>query len=225
MNILRFFQYKYQESNWHCRKKGQPRFLICASLVGPTSPMLHTKSQGHGILVLGKEILKGFILYGHGGHLSHVIINVIFTTLNLWSLQINCPTSGFWANCFQISMGLKYERPWVKEQRSTLNFGTYYRHWFIRFNRSSENYDFGFNSILISNPFSVIFVRLDSLRPINNLSVTKGRVILDWTSTKLGLMFLLKDTTQWRRWGSNPRPLGLKSNTLPMSHCATFFPI
>ena len=27
---------------------------------------------------------------------------------------------------------------------------------------------------------------------------------MGWTSTKLGLMFLLKDTTQWRRWGSKP---------------------
>ena len=35
-------------------------------------------------------------------------------------------------------------------------------------------------------------------------SVIKGRVFLGWTSTKLGLMFLLKDTTQWRKWGSNP---------------------
>ena len=59
----------------------------------------------------------------------------------------------------------------------------------------------------------------DSLRPINNLSVIKGRVFLGWTSTKLGLMFLLKDTTQWRQWGSNPRPFGLGSSTLPLSHC------
>ena len=29
-------------------------------------------------------------------------------------------------------------------------------------------------------------------------------------------MFLLKDTTQWRRRGSNPLPLGLKSSTLPL---------
>ena len=49
------------------------------------------------------------------------------------------------------------------------------------------------------------FVWFDSSHPINNLSVIKGRVFLGWTSTKLGLMFLLKDTTQWRRWGSNPR--------------------
>ena len=38
---------------------------------------------------------------------------------------------------------------------------------------------------------------------------------------------LLKDTTQWRPWGSNPWPLGLESSTLPLSHCApslfTFF--
>ena len=33
----------------------------------------------------------------------------------------------------------------------------------------------------------------------------KWRVFLGWTSTKLGLMFLLKDTRQWRWWGSNPR--------------------
>ena len=30
-------------------------------------------------------------------------------------------------------------------------------------------------------------------------------------------MFLLKDTTQWCRWGSNLRPLGFKSSTLPLS--------
>ena len=67
---------------------------------------------------------------------------------------------------------------------------------------------------------SCIFVWFDSLRPINNLSVIKGQVFLGWTSTKLGLMFLLKDTTQWRRWGLNPLPLGLESSTLPLSHCA-----
>ena len=67
-----------------------------------------------------------------------------------------------------------------------------------------------------------LFVWFDSLRPVNNLSVIKGRVFLGWTSTKLGLMFLLKDTTQWRRWGSNPRPFGLESSTLPLSHCAPY---
>ena len=40
------------------------------------------------------------------------------------------------------------------------------------------------------------FARFDSLHPINNLSVIKGRIFLGWTSTKLGLMFLLEDTTQ-----------------------------
>ena len=35
---------------WLCGKKkdqGQPRFIICANLVGQTSPMQHTKFQGH----------------------------------------------------------------------------------------------------------------------------------------------------------------------------------
>ena len=68
--------------------------------------------------------------------------------------------------------------------------------------------------------FFYLFVWFDSLRPINNLSVIKGQVFLGWTSTKLGLMFLLKDTTQWRRWGSNSQLFGLESSTLPLSHCA-----
>ena len=32
---------------------------------------------------------------------------------------------------------------------------------------------------------------------------------------------LLKDTTQWRRWGWDPWFLGLESNGLPLSHCAS----
>ena len=73
----------------------------------------------------------------------------------------------------------------------------------------------------------VCFVWFDLLRPINNLSVMKGRVFLGWTSTKLGLMFLLKDTAQWRRWGSNPRPLGSSqpiyhwASALPSNYCDT----
>ena len=50
MNISRFFQNKcIMNQIWHCRKndQDQPRFIICANLVGPTSPMLYTKSQGH----------------------------------------------------------------------------------------------------------------------------------------------------------------------------------
>ena len=61
------------------------------------------------------------------------------------------------------------------------------------------------------------FFLFDSIHPINNLSVIKGRVFLGWTSTKLGLMFLLKDTTQWCRWGLDLRPLSLESCTLPLS--------
>ena len=40
------------------------------------------------------------------------------------------------------------------------------------------------------HPGWCLFVWFDSLRPINNLSVIKGRVFLGWTSTKLGLMCL-----------------------------------
>ena len=64
---------------------------------------------------------------------------------------------------------------------------------------------------------SCFFVWFDSLRPITNLSVSV--FLPGWNSTTLRLIFLLKDTTQWRRWGLNPRPLGLESSTLPLSHC------
>ena len=66
-----------------------------------------------------------------------------------------------------------------------------------------------------------MFVWFDSLRPINNLSVIKGRSFLGWTNTKLGLMFLLKDTTQWHRWGSNPRPF---VSSQALYHWATALP-
>ena len=77
-------------------------------------------------------------------------------------------------------------------------------------------------SLICCYTLVALFVWFDSLRPINNLSVIKGQVFLGWTSTKLGLMFLIKDTTQWCRWGSNPRPLGLKSSTLLLRHCAPY---
>ena len=39
----------HKKSNLTCHEvdQGQPRFIICANLVGPTSLMLLTKSQGH----------------------------------------------------------------------------------------------------------------------------------------------------------------------------------
>ena len=76
------------------------------------------------------------------------------------------------------------------------------------------------NLVLRKMPYH--FVLFDSLRPINNLSVIKGGVFLGWTSTKLRLISLLKDTMQWPRWGSNLRPLGLQSSTLPLSHCTSW---
>ena len=56
--------------------------------------------------------------------------------------------------------------------------------------------------------------------PANNFSVMSGQVFLGWTSTKKDKCVLLKDTTQWRWWHSEPRPLGLESSTLTLSHCA-----
>ena len=69
------------------KDQGQPRFIICANLVGPTSPMLYTKSQGHWPF---GRYLKVFTLYGHGRHLGGVTITIWFkfTPLNLRSLHM-----------------------------------------------------------------------------------------------------------------------------------------
>ena len=57
-----------------CHKvgQGQPIIIIGANLVGPTSPMLYTKSQGHWPFGSRRRYLKDFTIYGHGGHLGHV---------------------------------------------------------------------------------------------------------------------------------------------------------
>ena len=55
--------------------------------------------------------------------------------------------------------------------------------------------------------------------PVNSFSVISGRY---WVEPVLSQdkSVLLKDTTQWDWWGSNPQALGLESSTLPLSHCA-----
>ena len=75
MNILRFSPYKcIRNLTSPCQKvgQGQPRFIICANLVGPTSTMLHTKSQSQW--PFGEE--EVFTIFGRGGHLSHVTITI-----------------------------------------------------------------------------------------------------------------------------------------------------
>ena len=55
-----------QESNLTCHKvvQGPARFIICANLVETTSPMLHTKSQGHlSFVPEKKKIFKGYLPY------------------------------------------------------------------------------------------------------------------------------------------------------------------
>ena len=46
--------------------------LISANLVGPSYPMLHTKSQGHWPSgSVEEDFLRVFNIYWRGGHLGH----------------------------------------------------------------------------------------------------------------------------------------------------------
>ena len=69
----------------------------------------------------------------------------------------------------------------------------------------------------------ILFVSFASLRPINNISVIKGRVFLGWTSTKLGLMSLAQGHNAVKSLTSDPQILGLQSSTLPLSHYTPIF--
>ena len=69
-----------------------------------------------------------------------------------------------------------------------------------------------------------LFVWFDSLRPINNLSVIKGRVFLGWTSTKLGLMCLAQGHNAVTPVRLEPAvPQSRVKHSLPLSHCAPYF--
>ena len=67
---------KFSHSNAQGSKfvgQGPLGIISLTNLVGPTSSMLHTKSQGHWPSGIGEEdFLKVFTIYGHGGHLCHV---------------------------------------------------------------------------------------------------------------------------------------------------------
>ena len=77
---------------------------------------------------------------------------------------------------------------------------------------------------LSSNLYTVkpVFIWFDSLLPVNNLSVMSGQVFLGWTSTKLSKdkCVSFKDTTKWRRWGSN-----LRSPRSRVKHSTTELPL
>ena len=83
-------------------------------------------------------------------------------------------------------------------------------------NPSSISGDIVYRSKICFKFGSVCFVCFGSLRSINNLSVKKGCVFLGWTSTKLGLMFLLKDATPVRLEPAAPRSQVKHSTTEPL---------
>ena len=114
---------------WHKVGQGQLRFIIWTNLVGPTSPMLHTKSQGHR--VLEKKIFKWFYhIWAWRPYWScdQNILHKFWLTYQKGSSHEIWVQLGQWfvrKLCFNILMGLQYEQPKLKGQRSTLTFWTY----------------------------------------------------------------------------------------------------
>ena len=67
------------------------------------------------------------------------------------------------------------------------------------------------------------FVRLFDLIlyiPVNNISITSGRVYPGWTSTELGLMCLAQGHNAVTPVRLEPAALWLESSAPPLSHCA-----
>ena len=141
-----------QNRPWSLVGQGQSRIIIWINLLGPTSPMLHTKSQGHLPFGSGEDFLRVYTIYGNGGHLGHVT-RTIWTNLGSLSLRslhmkfdFDWP-GGFWKNYVLIycwdsnisNLGWKVKgKPWPLELS--------YSHCLIMLNISSENNDIGFNS-------------------------------------------------------------------------------
>ena len=65
--------------------------------------------------------------------------------------------------------------------------------------------------------YSFVFVSMLYV-PVNTFSVMSG-LFLGWTSTKQRIRILLKYRTQYLRWGSNQRPLDLKSTATALLWC------
>ena len=71
------------------------------------------------------------------------------------------------------------------------------------------------------NPNCFLLIWFYSLRPSQRFFSYVGTGFLEWVepifSKDQGV--LLKDTMEWCRWCSNLQLLGLKSSTVPLSHC------
>ena len=133
MNILRFSPYKcIRNQTWPCHKvgQGQPRFIICANLVGPTSPMLHTKSQSQWPFGSREEDINSFYHIwawwpsqscDHNNLYKFWLINHKELSHEIWFQLAKWFVRKL---CFNMLMGRQYERPWLKGQMSTLTFET-----------------------------------------------------------------------------------------------------
>ena len=76
------------------------------------------------------------------------------------------------------------------EEKSQSSKKKFFFFWRLGFPFSQHTHKLHGDILLQFNGNSMFFIWLESLHPINNLSVIQGRVFLGWTSSKLGLMCL-----------------------------------
>ena len=75
MHCFTFFPLKHlRDQVWPCHKlgQGQPRVIIYITFVGFKSFCFLPSFKVIWLMVLEKNIFKGFLPYGHAGHLGHV---------------------------------------------------------------------------------------------------------------------------------------------------------
>ena len=131
---------------WRQVGQGQPRITIWTNLVGPTSPMLHTKSQYHRPSCSGEDFKMFFFSNIWAWRPSWSCDQNILH--KFWLLYHKRSSHEIWVQLYQwfvrtlflnILMELQYEWPKLKGQPWPLEL--IYSHCLIRLNISSENKD------------------------------------------------------------------------------------
>ena len=92
-----------------------PRSSFKQTMMGPESPMLHTKFQGNWPCGFGEDFWKVFSIYGHGGHLGH----------ETWTIWTNVEST------IARMLYMKFDWNWPRGFRGEVFWNSWRRRWQI----------------------------------------------------------------------------------------------